>query len=97
MWLFAGRGPGTTPDTHVLGFTRSNPDMPRCDVQYHFTPAGYDLTEDGPILFDRPAVTALNNVHRPWSRGTVGWRPAIRRPSPPSSRTCSPMSGTSGR
>jgi choline dehydrogenase len=71
MWLFAGRGPGTTPDTHVLGFTRSNPDMPRCDVQYHFTPAGYDLTEDGPILFDRPAVTALNNVHRPWSRGTV--------------------------
>ncbi len=25
MWLFAGRGPGTTPDTHVLGFTRSQP------------------------------------------------------------------------
>ncbi|WP_029352351.1 GMC family oxidoreductase N-terminal domain-containing protein [Bosea sp. 117] len=71
LWLFAGRGPGTTPDTHVLAFTRSRPDLPRCDTQYHFTPAGYDLTDTGPILFDRPAVTALNNVHRPWSRGTV--------------------------
>lgn len=71
MWLLAGRGPATTPDAHVLAFTRSTPDLPRCDLQFHFTPAGYDLTENGPILFDRPAVTALNNIHRPWSRGTV--------------------------
>jgi choline dehydrogenase len=71
MWLLAGRGPATTPDAHVLAFTRSTPDLPRCDLQFHFTPAGYDLTASGPILFDRPAVTALNNIHRPWSRGTV--------------------------
>lgn len=70
-WLLAGRGPGTTPDAHVLGFHRSRPDLPRCDLQIHFTPAGYDLTDTGPILFDRPAVTALNNIHRPFSRGHV--------------------------
>ncbi|MCS0502836.1 GMC family oxidoreductase [Ancylobacter mangrovi] len=76
QWLFAGRGPGTTPDTHVLAFLRSDPDLPRCDLQYHFTPVGYDLTDTGPILFDRPAVTALNNIHRPWSRGHVRLRSA---------------------
>jgi choline dehydrogenase len=76
QWLFMGRGPGTTPDTHVLGFTKSRPDLDRCDIQYHFTPAGYDLSEDGPVLFDRPAVTGLTNVHRPFSRGTISLRSA---------------------
>ncbi|QFR33895.1 GMC family oxidoreductase [Ancylobacter sp. TS-1] len=71
LWLLAGRGPGTTPDAHVMAFIRSQPDLPRCDLEIHFTPAGYDLTETGPILFDRPAVTALNNIHRPYSRGHV--------------------------
>ncbi|GAB4064111.1 GMC family oxidoreductase N-terminal domain-containing protein [Ancylobacter sonchi] len=70
-WLLAGRGPGTTPDAHVLAFHRSKPDLPRCDLQIHFTPVGYDLTDTGPILFDKPAVTALNNIHRPYSRGHV--------------------------
>jgi choline dehydrogenase len=70
-WLFTGNGPGSTPDAHVIGFTRSNPDANRCDVQYHFTPAGYDLAEDGPILFDKPAVTGYTNIHRPWSRGYI--------------------------
>jgi choline dehydrogenase len=74
MWLIAGRGPGTTPDAHVLAFTRSRPELTRCDVQYHFTPAGYDLAEDGPILFDKPAVTGLTNIHRPWSRGAIRLR-----------------------
>lgn len=71
QWLLTGRGPGSTPDTHVLGFARSRPELNRCDLQYHFTPVGYDLAEDGPILFDRPAVTGLSNVHRPYSRGHV--------------------------
>ncbi|MCK0206750.1 GMC family oxidoreductase N-terminal domain-containing protein [Starkeya koreensis] len=71
MWLFAGRGPGTTPDAHVMAFTRSSPELARCDLEFHFTPVGYDLTETGPILFDKPAVTALNNIHRPHSRGHV--------------------------
>lgn len=71
QWLLTGTGPGSTPDAHVIGFMRSRPELERCDVQYHFTPAGYDLAEDGPILFDRPAVTGLTNVHRPWSRGWI--------------------------
>lgn len=71
QWLFFGTGPGTTPDTHVLGFLRSRPELERCDIQYHFTPVGYDLSEDGPVLFEKPAVTGLSNMHRPYSRGRV--------------------------
>ncbi|MGH6941864.1 GMC family oxidoreductase [Hypericibacter sp.] len=71
QWLLAGRGPGSTPDAHVIGFTRSRAELNRCDVQFHFTPAGYDLTENGPILFDRPAATGLINIHRPRSRGWI--------------------------
>lgn len=70
-WLFTGTGPGSTPDTHVLGFIKSDPSLKRTDIQYHFTPVGYDLAEDGPILFDRPAVTGLTNLHRPYSRGHI--------------------------
>jgi choline dehydrogenase len=70
-WLFTGKGPGSSPDAHVIGFHRSRAGQNRCDLQYHFTPAGYDLTEDGPILFDRPAVTGYTNIHRPWSRGSI--------------------------
>lgn len=74
QWLFFGRGPGSTPDTHIIGFTRSRPDLSRCDIQYHFTPVGYDFGEDGPIMFDRPAVTGITNIHRPYSRGEVTLR-----------------------
>jgi choline dehydrogenase len=78
QWLFTGTGPGTTPDAHVIGFTRSKPGANRCDIQYHFTPAGYDLAEDGPILFEQPVVTGYTNVHRPWSRGWIG----LKSPDP---------------
>jgi choline dehydrogenase len=71
QWLLTGTGPGSTPDAHVIGFTRSRPQLERCDIQYHFTPAGYDLTENGPILLDRPAATGLVNIHRPLSRGWI--------------------------
>ncbi|GLK69030.1 GMC family oxidoreductase [Hansschlegelia plantiphila] len=71
QWLFFGTGPGSTPDTHVLGFTRSRRELNRCDLQYHFTPVGYDLAENGPILFDKPAATGLTNIHRPYSRGHI--------------------------
>lgn len=70
-WLFLGRGPGSTPDAHVIGFGRSNAGLNRTDLQFHFTPAGYDLDEKGPVLFDKPAATALNNLHRPLSRGFI--------------------------
>jgi choline dehydrogenase len=70
-WLVTGNGPGSTPDAHIIGFAHSRRGLNRCDIQYHFTPAGYDLAEDGPILFDKPAVTGLTNVHRPHSRGWI--------------------------
>ncbi|HVY99730.1 MAG TPA: GMC family oxidoreductase N-terminal domain-containing protein [Dongiaceae bacterium] len=70
-WLFTGTGPGSTPDTHIVGFTKSRPGLDRCDIQYHFTPVGYDLAEEGPVLFDKPAATGLTNVHRPHSRGWI--------------------------
>jgi choline dehydrogenase len=75
-WLFFGQGPGTSPDAHVIGFHRSRPGQNRCDLQYHFTPAGYDLAEDGPVLFDKPAVTGYTNIHRPHSRGHIGLKSA---------------------
>lgn len=70
-WLLTGSGPGSTPDAHVIGFARSNDEIERSDLQFHFTPAGYDLAENGPILLDRPAVTAYANVQRPFSRGSI--------------------------
>jgi choline dehydrogenase len=71
QWLLFGKGPISTPDAHALGFIRSREGLDRPDIQYHFTPAGFDLTENGPVLFDKPAVTALVNLHRPFSRGWV--------------------------
>ena len=82
LWLLARRGPASTPDTHVLGFARSTAELKRCDIQYHFAPVGYDLTADGPILYDVPSVTALNNIHRPKSRGYIRLRSASAEDQP---------------
>lgn len=77
-WLALGRGPASTPDAHVLAFARTKAGLNRSDIQFHFTPAGYDLDEKGPVLFDKPAATALNNLHRPASRGFI----ELASPSP---------------
>ena len=71
QWLLLGSGPGSTPHSQVTAFTRHDGGTGRSDIQYLFSPAGFDLTEDGPVLFDRPAVTGLLNVLRPFSRGRV--------------------------
>ena len=71
QWLLTGTGPASTPVAQVVGFRRCDPRKSRSHVQYLFSPAGYDLTEAGPVLFDRPAVTGLTNLHRPHSAGTV--------------------------
>src|SRR3546814_3459515 len=39
-WLLRGKGAGTTPDAHALGFLRSGPDVDVPDIQVHVTPAG---------------------------------------------------------
>ena len=71
QWLLAGTGPGSTPHSQVTAFTRHDGGAGRSDIQYLFSPAGFDLSEEGPVLFDRPAVTGLINVLRPFSRGWV--------------------------
>ena len=40
QWLFLGRGPGTTPDTHLVGFARSEPGLDRAPA----TPLGRSAT-----------------------------------------------------
>lgn len=71
QWLSMGRGPGTTPDTHLVGFARSEPGLDRCDLQYHFGPVGYTVDENGAILTPYSSVSAFMNVSRPYSRGWV--------------------------
>ena len=71
QWLFTGTGPGSTPHSQVTAFMRHDGEVGRSDIQYLFSPAGFDLSADGPVLFDRPAVTGLLNVLRPFSRGWV--------------------------
>lgn len=71
QWLFLGRGPGTTPDTHLVGFARSEPGLDRCDLQYHFGPVGYSVDEKGAALTPYPSVSVFINVSRPYSRGSV--------------------------
>ena len=71
QWLLFGTGPGSTPIAQVCGYRRCDPSKSRSHVQYLFSPAGYDLTEDGPEVFEKPTITGLTNLHRPYSAGTV--------------------------
>ena len=71
QWFFMGTGPGSTPHSQITAFMRHDEGPGRSDIQYLFSPAGFDLSEEGPVLFDRPAVTGLLNVLRPFSRGRV--------------------------
>ena len=70
-WLAFGNGPGSTPDCHIIGFLGTDPTTDRANIQYHFSPVGFDFDENGPILFDRPAITGFTNTSRPYSRGSI--------------------------
>ncbi len=51
---------------------RTRPDEEsRPDIQFHFTPTGYDVRPDGIYLLERPAVTVPINVCRPKSRSEI--------------------------
>lgn len=81
-WLFFGRGPGTTPGALAMAFVRSRPDVTDPDLQLHFTPVGYKLTPEELIVLKEPAVTAIPNVNRPYSRGELRLRSASGRDPP---------------
>ena len=71
QWLLTGTGPASSPVAQAGGFRNSESQGSRSRIQYLFIPGGFDLAAEGPILFDKPAVTALANVHRPYSCGWV--------------------------
>ena len=71
QWLLTGTGPASSPVAQVGGFRDGESPGVRSRIQYLFTPGGFDLAAEGPILFDKPAVTGLANIHRPYSCGSV--------------------------
>lgn len=76
-WLFRGRGPGATPDAHVVGFFRSNRAENIPDIQLHFTPAGYALAgEGGELVLKESSFTVVLSVCRPKSSGFITLRNA---------------------
>ncbi len=71
-WLLTRSGPAASPVAQVCGYRRILAGAGAgTQVQYLFTPGGYALAESGPVMFKRPAVTGLTNLHKPRSRGTV--------------------------
>ncbi|MBO9378857.1 choline dehydrogenase [Sphingomonas histidinilytica] len=85
-WLFRGRGPGATPDAHVVGFIKSDPSEEMPDIQVHVTPAGYALAGEGSeLVLKESSFTIVVSVCRPKSTGSIdirssdpGARPVIR-------------------
>lgn len=71
-WLFRGAGPAASPICQAVAFVRTRPDKEhRPDLQMHFVPAGYKVTEAGLVLLDKAAVTISCCVLRPKSRSEV--------------------------
>ena len=70
------RGAATTGIAHVVGFIRSQTDLPLPDVQIHFAPFAYDFGTEGATLVPSPAAGMAVNVCRPHSRGRVRLRSA---------------------
>jgi choline dehydrogenase len=81
-WLFRGRGIGTTPDAHVIGFVRSDPSLDIPDVQVHMTPAGYLVAGEGELILREDSFTLIVSVCRALSRGTIGLKSADPHAAP---------------
>ena len=71
-WLLRGRGAGTTPDAHVVGFVHSDTSLDLPDIQVHFTPAGYRVAGEGDLILEQDSFTVIASVCRPRSRGSIG-------------------------
>jgi choline dehydrogenase len=70
-WLLRGRGAGTTPDAHMIGFLSSAPDEAIPDIQVHVTPAGYLVAGEGELVLKQSSFTTVVSVCRPRSRGRI--------------------------
>jgi len=71
-WLVRGSGPAASRICQAVAFVRTRPrEETRPDLQMHFVPAGYKVTDKGLELLDRAAVTISCCVLRPQSRSEV--------------------------
>ena len=70
-WLLRGKGVGTTPDAHVVGFLRSNDSEQIPDIQVHVTPAGYLVAGEGELVLEESSFSTVVSVCRPKSRGQI--------------------------
>ncbi len=74
-WLVRGVGPAAAPISHAVAFVRTRPETEtRPDIQIHFIPVGYEITDKGITLLDRPAITLAGCVLRPLSRSELKLR-----------------------
>lgn len=76
-WLFRGKGVGTTPDAHLVGFIRTGDHTEIPDIQVHVTPAGYLVSGEGELVLKESSFSTVVSVCRPKSRGRVELRSAI--------------------
>jgi choline dehydrogenase len=70
---------GSGPATYVfpaVAFVKLWPDSREPDVQFHFAASGWEETESGVRMLERPAVHIQPNVNRSQSRGYVKLRSA---------------------
>ena len=81
-WLLRGRGVGTTPDAHLVGFVRSDPANDIPDIQVHVTPAGYLVAGEGELVLKENSFTIIASVCRPRSRGSIGLKNADPKTPP---------------
>lgn len=75
-WRRSGTGAMTSPVAQGYAFFRSEPAVDRPDLQFHFTPIGFDFGPDGLALHERSACMIAANLCRPQARGTVTLRSA---------------------
>ena len=70
-FLLAGSGPIASPTAQAVAFARSSEAQQHPDIQIHFTPLGYEVTQSGVSLLDHPAMLCVANVSNPDSRGEI--------------------------
>jgi choline dehydrogenase len=76
---------GSGPATHIfpaVAFAKLWPDSTQPDVQFHFAASGWEETDTGVRMLERPAVHIQPNVNRSRSRGYVKLRSADPLDSP---------------
>jgi choline dehydrogenase len=74
QYMLSRTGPLTLAASQVVIFTRSGPDVPRPDIQFHMQPLSADKPGEGAHKFS--AFTSSVCQLRPYSRGTIEIRSA---------------------